>query len=156
MIIGIDLFENRLEMAIKMGATHIINSRDADPKEEILNILGPGGADVVVDNTGLPEIIELSYELTKADGRTILVGVPQKGNNISIHSLPLHFGKMITGSHGGEAYPADDIPRYIKMFKAGSLKLKNLITHEFPLDEINEAVNSMRTGVVSGRCIIQM
>lgn len=155
-IIGIDLFDNRLEMAKKMGATHIINSRNADVKEELVKILGSEGADVVVDNTGLPEIIQLSYELTKANGRTVLVGVPRKGNNISIYSLPLHFGKTIIGSHGGETDPTADIPRYIKMFKAGTLELKKLITHEFALDEINEAISLMRSGEVSGRCMIKI
>ena len=44
-------------------------------------------------------------QITKPQGRVTLVGVPRKGNNISIYSLPLHFGKVLSGSHGGDAIP---------------------------------------------------
>ena len=57
----------------------------------------------------------MGYELTDYKGRIILVGVPKSGNNINIFSLPLHFGKTISGSHGGETNPASDIPRYMKL-----------------------------------------
>jgi S-(hydroxymethyl)glutathione dehydrogenase/alcohol dehydrogenase len=83
------------------------------------------------------------------------VGVPKKGNTISIYSLPLHFGKVITGSHGGETNPTDDIPRYLKLFQAGLLGLNELITHEFTLDDINTAITMMRSGEIAGRCIIR-
>jgi S-(hydroxymethyl)glutathione dehydrogenase/alcohol dehydrogenase len=82
--------------------------------------------------------------------------VPRKGNDISIYSLPLHFGKVLSGSHGGEAVPNQDIPRYHALFKAGRIKLRELITNRFALSEVNEAIGGMRDGTVSGRCVICM
>ncbi len=99
-------------------------------------------------------MIELAYELTSAKGRTILVGVPRQGEKIQIYTLPLHFGKILTGSHGGGSHPSVDIPAYIKMYRSGKLKLDQMITHRFTFGKINEAVEKLRQGK-TGRCIIR-
>lgn len=155
-IIAVDQYDNKLELAKSMGATHTINSRTQDAQEAIRAILGQEGADVFIDNTGVPAIIEMGYGLVKPEGRVVLVGVPKKGNTINIYSLPLHFGKVLTGSHGGEAKPNVDILRYLGLYREGRLRLRDLITQRIKLDSINEAIESMRTGKTSGRCIIGM
>ncbi len=155
-IIAVDRFDARLELAQTAGATHLINTRDQDARQAIEQITGPQGVDCFIDNTGNPEIIHLGYHVTKSQGRVILVGVPSKGNAISIYSLPLHFGKEITGSHGGEALPHIDIPRYHSLLQAGRIKLKEFITATYPLEEINQAIQSMRDGTTKGRCLIAM
>jgi S-(hydroxymethyl)glutathione dehydrogenase/alcohol dehydrogenase len=156
-VIAVDLYDNRLELAKTMGATHLINSSTHDAKAEIEKIVGgPQALDVFIDNTGQPSIIELGYQLTKPQGRVVLVGVPRKGSNINIYSLPLHFGKGLAGSHGGEAAPNLDIPRYQNLFKAGRIKLQELLTERLPLDDINKALENMRSGKTSGRTLISM
>ena len=82
-------------------------------ENEIYNIVGDKGADVTIETTGNSKVIEKAYELTASDGKTILVGVPN--DKISIYSLPLHFKKILKGSHGGDSKPHIDIPRYIKL-----------------------------------------
>jgi S-(hydroxymethyl)glutathione dehydrogenase/alcohol dehydrogenase len=134
----------------------VVNAKSENARERIRQIAGPAGVDVFVDNTGLPEIIQLGYELTAPQGRVTLVGVPRKGNDISIFSLPLHFGKVLSGSHGGEAQPAEDIPRYLRLYRSGNIRLKELVTQRFPLERINEAIAGMRDGSVSGRCIVTL
>lgn len=155
-IVGIDLVDSKLDMAKRFGATHCINSAKVDDLvAEIREIVGRAGVDVVVDTTGNARVIEQAYELTHADGKTILVGVPKKGDNISIYSLPLHFKKVLTGSHGGSAEPHVDIPRCIRLMQAGKLSLDGLITHEFPLGKINEAIQVVRSGD-AGRVLVAM
>ena len=155
-IIAIDLFDNRLELAKQLGATHTINSRSLkDWQEEVENILDNKGVDVFVDNTGNPEIIAEGWKLTQDKGRTILVGVPAKGKETKLYTLPLHFGKTITGSHGGNGYPSDDIPRYMLLSELGKLNLSDLITETHSLEEINQAIERMRNGKLSGRCLIK-
>jgi S-(hydroxymethyl)glutathione dehydrogenase/alcohol dehydrogenase len=139
-----------------MGATHLINSKKEDAKAAIQAIAPPQGVDVFIDNTGQPPIIELGYQLTKPQGRVTLVGVPRKGNNINIYSLPMHFGKVLSGSQGGEAIPHEDIHRYQNLFKAGRIKLRELLTERLALDDINVAIDNMRSGTTSGRCLIRM
>lgn len=155
-VIAVDLYDNRLELAKEMGATHLINSKTQDAKATIEAILGPQGLDVFIDNTGQPAIIELGYQITKPQGRVTLVGVPRKGNNINIYSLPLHFGKGLSGSQGGESIPQIDIPRYQNLYGAGRIKLQELLTERLSLDDINTAIENMRSGKTSGRCLISM
>jgi len=155
-IIAVDLYDGRLELAKNLGATHIINAREQDARAEITNMLGQDFLDVFIDNTGRPDVIQIGYDLTHPQGRVVLVGVPHKGQNISIYSLPLHFGKQITGSHGGETIPHIDIPRYYRLYREGRVNLKALITQTFSLEQVNEAIAGMRDGSISGRCIIRM
>jgi len=155
-IIAVDMFDNRLELAREMGATHLINSQNLDVKKAILGIPGLNHLDCFIDNTGNPAIIELGFDITKVNGRVILVGVPQKGANIDIYSLPLHFGKILTGSHGGESIPHEDIPRYMNLWRNNRLKVKSLITNIYELNKINYAIEGMRSGEISGRCLVSM
>jgi S-(hydroxymethyl)glutathione dehydrogenase/alcohol dehydrogenase len=154
-IIAVDLHDNKLELAKRMGATHVVNSERNNAKQTILDIIGNPGVDVFIDNTGQPEIIEMGYQITNPQGRVTLVGVPRKGNNINIYSLPLHFGKGLNGSHGGEAIPQTDIPRYYQLYRAGRIKLRELITDYFALDQVNDAIDRMRSGRIAGRCLIR-
>lgn len=155
-VIAVDLHDGRLDLAKKLGATHVINANDEDPEKKIQEILQDQLLDVFIDNTGIPHVIEQGYNLTGPDGRVVLVGVPKAGSDISIHSLKLHFGKRITGSHGGETKPEVDIPRYLRMYDQGRLSLKDVITKVYSLDDINEAIAGMRDGSLSGRCLIKM
>lgn len=156
-IVAVDRFDNRLELAKQVGATHILNNRNAeDWLAKIRDIVGNSGADVVVDNTGNPNVISQCYELTKDQGRTILVGVPAKGREPQIYTLPLHFGKVLTGSHGGNGNPSEDIPRYMQLEKRGRLQLKPLFTERFTLYQINEAIERMRSGDLVGRALIEI
>ena len=156
-IIAVDQYSNRLQLAKKMGATHTINSSIEDVKKKILDIVQQdNGVDLFIDNTGKPAIIELGYEVTKPNGRVILVGVPHKGDNVNIHTLPLHFGKYLSGSHGGDGSPNLDIPRYHKLFRNDRIKLRELISDEFSLPEINNAIDGIRNGNINGRVVINM
>ncbi len=157
-IIGIDILDSKLEMGKRFGATHGFNStKTNDLDGEIRRIVGERGADVVIDTTGNARVIERAYELTHPDGKTILVGVPRKvkENYVSIYTLPLHFKKVLTGSHGGSAEPHIEIPRYINLMRAGKMTLDGLITHEFRLDDINQAIELVRSGE-AGRVVVKM
>jgi len=85
-----------------------------------------------------------------------LVGVHPKGNETKLYTLPLHFGKVLIGSHGGEAIPDKDIPKYVSLINNGKLELNQLITEHYSLEEINDAIGDMRHGKIAGRCMIRM
>ena len=154
-IIAVDLYDNRLELAKKFGATHIINSRKKDFSYEIKSITD-SNLDVFIDNTGLTEIIESGYNLINNQGRLILVGVPKLNNNINIFSLPLHFGKKIIGSFGGDCNPQNDIKRYIKLMNSGKFALEDLITERYKLKDINFAISRIKSGKSVGRVFIDL
>ena len=83
-IIAIDIFDNRLNLAREIGATHIINGKSGDVENKINSILKNKPLNVFIDNTGSTRIIERGYDLVNNFGRVVLVGVPKKGENISI------------------------------------------------------------------------
>lgn len=158
-IIALDIHENRLKLARRVGATHTVNTVQCDARRkvaEILEEIGQSqGIDVCIDNTGRSSVIALCYELAHSRGRVVCVGVPIQGDATSIYTLPLHFGKSIQGSHGGEAVPHEDIPRYLRLLRAGRLDIETLITGMYHLHEINTAIRDMRSGAVAGRCLIK-
>ena len=146
-IIAVDLLDAKLEVARQFGATHVCNSRSTNDVDGwIREVTGLAGPDVVIDTTGVARVIEQAYELTHADGKTILVGVPRQGDNASIYTLPLHFNKIFKGSHGGESMPHIDIPNYVRLAKSGRLDLDMLVSHEFCLDQLNAAICQVQSG----------
>jgi len=154
-IVAVDLTDDKLDQAVAFGATHTVNASRDNP-EDFLNDLTEGkGFDATVDVTGNPEVRETAYRLTSNTGRTILAGVPGLEERMVIDSFPLHFGRRIFGSHGGETRPDADIPRYLSLYQLGKLKLDEQITHCFPLSEINQAIDVVRKGE-AGRCMIRM
>jgi S-(hydroxymethyl)glutathione dehydrogenase/alcohol dehydrogenase len=154
-IIAVDIDEAKLEVARKLGATHIVNANSDDTEKRLRNILGDQGSDVVIETTGSKLVIELAYKISSSHGRVILVGVPDPNDPISLATLPLHFGKKLIGSHGGSSEPHIDIPRLISLIEAGKLELSTIPRHIRPLSEINHAIADLRAGS-TGRQLIKM
>lgn len=153
-VVAVDLVGKKLKMAKSLGATHTVDaSGGTDVAAAIKAIVGEKGADKVIDSTGVKQVIEMAYELTHPDGACVLVGVPLE--KVTIYTLPLHFNKVLTGSEGGSCVPDRDIPRIIRLDEAGKLDLSGLITHEFPLEEINAALDTVRSGE-AGRVLVSM
>ena len=156
-IIGVDLHDHKLELARKMGATHTINGRGANVVEEARKLVGAAGADVVIENTGIADLIEQAYEMAAPQGRVILVGVPAKtARRPSFYTLPLHFKKVLTGSEGGDCRPEVDIPKLVRLCEAGKLKFDGLVSNRYRLDDINEAIADLKQGRAVGRCMVKM
>ena len=155
-IVAVDLRPAKLELARRLGATHVVEvGTDAQrTRAAVLDAVGAGGADVVVDNTGVRQVIELAYTTTSALGRTVLVGVPHADEPASFDTLPLHFGRTLTGSHGGGTVPELDIPRYLRLRDSGRLNLREMITDRYTLERVNDAMEALRLGEVTGRCVI--
>lgn len=153
-IVAVDRFDHRLTLAAHCGATHVLNSAQADAWAGIHAIAGTGGVDVFIDNTGSADVIARGYDAVGGQGRVILVGVPRKGANASLYTLPLHFGKAITGTTGGEARPHADIPRYMALAAARQIDFNELVSETAPLSAINDLIDGMRTGRTAGRCLV--
>ena len=155
-IVAVDLLDHKLDMARARGATHAINSRgmsDAEVADAIRAIVGKDGPDKIMETTGVKSVIESAYELTHKDGSLVLVGVPHE--KVTINTLRVHFNMVLTGSEGGSAKPDIDIPRIIRLVKAGRLSFDGIITDEFALDDINAAFDLVRSGK-AGRVLIRV
>ncbi len=146
-IVAVDIHDHKLTVAQQFGATHTINSSHASFPEQVREIL-KGPADVVIDGTGSPSVIQQAYQLASNKGRVILFGVMPHDRSVSLNTLPLHFGKILTGSEGGASQPASDLPRFIRMIKDGLWDPKPMVSHRGTLDDVNTLINQMRAGEV--------
>lgn len=147
-IIAVDLHDHKLAKAQNYGATHAINACNEDAPARIKEILG-GLADVTIDGTGSPRVIETAYDLAKVrGGRCVLFGVMPHDQKVSIHTLPLHFGRILTGSEGGQSQPDKDIPRILDLVRDGVFDPAGFISHRGDLAEVNELMDAMRRGEV--------
>jgi S-(hydroxymethyl)glutathione dehydrogenase/alcohol dehydrogenase len=150
LIMAIECCEEKWKMVRDMGADYVIPSISSPLMPSLLSV------DVFVDCTGVPGVIQQGLRCVKPGGKLILVGQPQQGLDLVFQDMQRHYqGKTIMDSQGGLTNPDVDIPRYVKLYQAGKLKLDELITHRFPLSEINQAVELMKTGL-SGRIIVEM
>ena len=147
-IIAVDIQEHKLQKAVQHGATHTVNSAKEDFPAAALKILNGAAPDVVIDGTGNPQLLERAFSLASNTGRCVIFGVMPHDKKLSINTLPLHFGKVLTGSHGGGSRPHEDIPRYLRMMQAGRFAAGDFISHRVPLSQVNEAMAKMRGGEV--------
>jgi len=154
-IVGVDRVEARLEHARRLGARSTILVEQRDVYDEIVAALGGTTPDVVIETTGARAMIELAYRLVSTAGRVILVGVPRHDEPASLHTLPLHFNTVVTGSKGGGTKPEVDIPRIVALAEAGLFRLDALPVNVFPLSEVNSAIDLVRNGM-PGRAVIDM
>jgi Zn-dependent alcohol dehydrogenase len=150
----VDIHPLKLSKAEELGATKTLMFQN---KRETLTglqaIFGNRLPSVAIDTTGHTDAIEICYEISLSDARVILVGVPKAGNNASIYTLPLHFGKVLKGSEGGQSKPERDIPLLMKLISDRQLNFDDYPTHSSSLIDVNEAIDKLRNGTI-GRMII--
>jgi len=138
----------RVAKATEYGLTHQINASRENAAERVKEILG-GLADVTIDGTGNPKAIETAYDLAKLrGGRCVLFGVMPHDQRVSIHTLPLHFGRILTGSEGGQSRPAEDIPRILGELASAGIDCAGFISHRVNLAAMEEIIEKMRFGEV--------
>jgi S-(hydroxymethyl)glutathione dehydrogenase/alcohol dehydrogenase len=152
-IVAVDLQDAKLEKARAFGATHVVNSGREDLVAAVLAHLSGQPADVVVDGTGQPAVLEKAFALAGPMGRCVGVGVMAHDRKLSLNTLPLHMGRVLTGSHGGDSQPAMDIPRYLRMMRDGRFDPRPMVSHRVGLADVNDAIGRMRAGEVI-HCII--
>jgi S-(hydroxymethyl)glutathione dehydrogenase / alcohol dehydrogenase len=114
--------------------------------------------DVIIDTTGIPEVISECVSKLSGKGRMILVGQPAPGRGVEVMNAVNLFsgmGQSIKATQGGKTNPAEDIPRYVRMHQEGILDVKQFVTHRFKLDQVNEAFDLLKSGD-AGRIIIEI
>jgi aryl-alcohol dehydrogenase len=145
-IIGVDMHEDRLEMAKELGATHVVNAAEPDPVEAIRDITG-GGPDFSLECVGNPEVLRQAVDVLPRCGVCGLVGAIAPGTGVSLDMDLLMNGRTVTGILQGDSIPGLFIPKLIELYSQGRFPFDRMITF-YPLDEINEAVADVEEGHV--------
>ncbi|MGH2458148.1 MAG: Zn-dependent alcohol dehydrogenase [Chloroflexota bacterium] len=149
-IIAVDVLENKLAYARQFGATHVVNARETDPIEAIKELTGGRGADYAFEVIGNVKTIAQAYQMIRRGGTLVVVGVAPMGAEVAINASSIMLDeKTIRGSLYGSCNAKLDAPRLLDLYKAGKLKLDELISREYPLERINEAFDALRHGEVA-------
>ncbi len=146
-IIAMDLLDEKLELARQFGATHTVNSAAQDPTQRAIELSEGRGVDYVFVTVGARSAIEQSLSMLAKGGTAVIVGMPASG--VMAQYDPGEFaaaGQRIIGSKMGSASVSRDIPRLVKLYEEGSLKLDELISGRYALRDINDAVASVQRG----------
>jgi NDMA-dependent alcohol dehydrogenase len=150
MIVAVDIFDFKLEKARELGATHTINSRSEDASKQIRKLTEGQGIEYAFDAMALSETTALGYKALAKNGTLVIVGLAaatQQTLPISPLNLVLS-QKAVMGVLYGDTRPRNDIPTMLKMYDGGQLKLDELVSKTYTLDQINEAYADMIGGKV--------
>ena len=149
-IIAVDIDDQKLVWAEKMGATDTVNSTRTDPVEAIRELTGGFGADVVIDAVGRPETWKQAFYARDLAGTLVLVGVPTP--DMVVPDLPLIdvFGRggSLKSSWYGDCLPSRDFPILVDLYQQGRLDLDAFVTEKIGLDDVEPAFERMHHGDV--------
>ena len=146
-VIAVDVADNKLEAARAFGATHTVNGMKEDAIKSVKQLTSGIGAQYVFVTVGSVSAIRQGFSMTGPRGNAIIVGLPPAKDSLTLS--PLEFIKderTLTGGFMGSTKPSIDIPRLVALYQAGQLKLDELVTGRYPLEKINEAIDSVEAG----------
>jgi len=148
-IIGVDIDDRKLEWAKHFGATHTVNSSEADPVEEIKALTDGNGVDVAIEAVGLPVTYKQAFEARDLAGTVVLVGVPRPDMTIELPFLEV-FGRggALKSSWYGDCLPSRDFPMLIDLYLQGRLDLDGFVSETIGLDGVEDAFHKMERGEV--------
>lgn len=145
-IIAVDVRGPKLEHALGFGATHTINASAEDVESCVRDITRGEMADYAFEVVGSEDTINQALHTTRRGGTTVVVGLTPGGSSLTLDSGFLLQGRSLIGSFYGSSYHRADMPKFVDLYMAGKLKLDELISHTFTLDEINAAFQILKSG----------
>ena len=147
MIVAVDTSEVKLELAKQFGATHGFNVSGQENAGKALYKLTGGGADYAFDCVGMGKIAEQAWGVLRRGGTAVVVGIAGAKDTITLNAQTAALSeKTLTGSYYGSARPAQDFPRLIGLYRSGRLKLDELITRRYSIDEAPQAFADLAQG----------
>jgi len=147
-IAALDLMPSKIDLSITQGANSFY-SKYQDVQ---------GTYDLIIDTTGATELIGWAFTKLSNKGRLVLVGQPKPGDELVLPDAIRFFngdGLRVTATQGGSTSPDKDIHRYLELFGLGIFSIDKLVTHRFTLDQINDAIECLRSGI-AGRIMIHI
>ncbi|MBZ0125485.1 MAG: Zn-dependent alcohol dehydrogenase [Rhodocyclaceae bacterium] len=147
MIVAVDTADAKLEMARQFGATHVLNAKAEENVVKALRKLTGGGADYAFECVGYGEVAAQAYGCLRKGGTAVVVGVASQKDNTTVRTASLTFEeKTLTGSYFGSARPREDFPRLLALYRNKRLKLDELITRTYRIEEAPQAFADLASG----------
>ncbi|MFD3516566.1 zinc-binding dehydrogenase [Streptomyces sp. NPDC058657] len=152
-IVAVDVSPAKEELATAAGATDYLIASDTTAKD-VRRLTGGHGADVAIECVGRATTIRTAWESTRRGGRTTVVGIGGKDQQVTFHALELfHWGRTLSGCVYGNSDPARDLPVLAEHVRAGRLDLASMVTEHIALDGIPAAFDNMLAGK-GGRALV--
>ncbi|MBN2062202.1 MAG: Zn-dependent alcohol dehydrogenase [Deltaproteobacteria bacterium] len=146
-VIAVDTLDNKLEAAKRFGATHTINAKNSDPVEVVKELTDGWGAEYVFTTVATNDVIRQCVAMLGRRGMAVMIGVPEGGATFSFSPFEfLDDEKTLTACFMGSTNLNIDIPRLVTLYQNGRYKLDELISGRYPLEKINEAIDSVLKG----------
>ncbi len=143
-VIAVDLVDEKLAAAKSFGASDLINAKDENAPAKVREMTG-GGADFVFVAAGSARAFADGLEMLGVSGTLVIVGMPPTGDTVALEAGNIAgAGQKILGSKMGSTRLRVDIPKLVQLYEQGRLKLDELITGRYSLDQINEAIDEVR------------
>lgn len=147
-IIAVDVTRRKLELATLFGATDVIDASAQDPVAVIRDLTDGRGVDDAFEAIGRKESIEQAYAATRKGGTCVVIGIGSRKESVSLNVffIPV-MEKRLVGCWYGSANVHRDALRLLSLYRAGKLKLDELLTQTYPLQEVNQAFADMTAGL---------
>jgi S-(hydroxymethyl)glutathione dehydrogenase / alcohol dehydrogenase len=153
-IVAVDVNPAKLEHARRLGATHGVDASRQDPVAAVKTVTRRG-ADYTFVAVGDTRAVTQAAECLAPGGTCVLIGVPATGATVPLDVRPLVSGeRTLRGSSYGSARTREDLPRMVDLYLAGKLRIDELITHRYSLDEANEGFRALAAGEVARGLIV--
>jgi threonine 3-dehydrogenase len=150
-IFATDINETRLDLARKMGAHHAVKPNEVEPfiRENTENL----GVDVVLEMSGVPAAIHQAFALVRVGGRVQMLGIPAKPMDVNFATEVIFKGITIYGVVGRRMY--DTWHQMTRFLRSGEFNPEPVITHRFPMEQADEAINAIKSGA-AGKVIFEI
>ncbi len=144
-IVAVDRRPEKLEHALRRGATHVVDADAPDPAAEVRRLTS-GGVDHAFEVVGTAGTIRLAWDTLRAGGEAIVVGLAPAGVEVALPAIEFLAEKSIRGSYYGSADPAETMAGLVELVRAGRLELADVVSHLITLDEVEDALGRLRRG----------
>jgi aryl-alcohol dehydrogenase len=146
-VVAVDVVPQRLELARELGATHVVDSRSADPGERLAALTDGRGVEYAIDATGITAVLETALGALAPGGTCAAIGAPPAGQTVAVDVNFLLNGRRLVGITEGDANPQLFLPALVELVRQGRLPVERMI-RRYPFAEINAAAAAQRDGSV--------
>jgi S-(hydroxymethyl)glutathione dehydrogenase/alcohol dehydrogenase len=153
-VIAVDVHDHKLEWSREFGATHLVNAAATDAVARIHEICGRGGADYAIEAIGGAPTIEQAFRSVHRGGMVVVIGVSPDGTRVSIDPSMLLQERVLTGTSFGSTRQKVDLPMLVDLFMDGRYKLRELISRQVALSELNDAYDALQRGEVRRSVVV--
>ncbi len=147
-IIAVDMLDSKLELAKEFGATDVVNARETDAVEAVMELTG-GGVHYSFEAIGLKVAAEQAFRVLRRGGTATVIGMIPPPQMVELLGADFLQEKRIQGSSMGSTRFRVDMPRYVEFYLQGRLYLDQLISQRIGLSQINEAFEVLETGEIA-------